>query len=382
MKQAQSLSRAATETSQQQSNIAPGGKVIAVGKAAAVALAPGVAAANITLVTPVLRIATFHMNGLGDLLFTLPALLALRETFPGASICAVVRPALAPLLQDSPFVDEILLRPKGGLSSQASLMAKLHARHIDLAIAFSGSRNTTLLIWATRAAVRAGYADARMEALLTHLVPKVDPPTIEAHLDLVRGIGCAPCKYDYGGLVHISPPAAQKAKSLLLEQGITGPFIIVACEASERRGIKEWPENYWATALDGLAARWPVVLVGTRRSEAVTSHMKNPAIDLGGRTDLPTLAALCGHAALFIGIDSGVLHLAAAMEIPVVGIYGPTDWSRTGPRGVPYHIARHPVECSPCLLAKCKWTGEDERKCLTRLTPDTVVQAARELIGV
>ena len=364
-----------------QTNPPHGGKVIAVGSAAAVGVATGVAAANITLVTPVCRIATFHMNGLGDLLFTLPALQSLRETYPGASICAVVRPSLAPLLQDSPFVDEVLLRPKGGLSSQASLMAKLHARHIDLAIAFSGSRNTTLLAWATRATVRAGYADARMEALLTHLVPKVDPPTIEAHLDLVRGIGCAPRKHDYGGLVHVGQLAAQKAKSLLEEQGLSGPFIIVACEASERRGIKEWPEDHWAAALDELAARWPVVLVGTRRSEAVTSRMKNGAIDFGGRTDLPTLAALCAHAALFVGIDSGVLHLAAAMEIPVVGIYGPTDWSRTGPRGVPYRIARHPVECSPCFLAKCKWTGEDERKCLTRLTPETVVQAAKELIG-
>ncbi|MBV9866867.1 MAG: glycosyltransferase family 9 protein [Abitibacteriaceae bacterium] len=361
---------------------APSSAVISTSTAAAAVLSPSVAAANISLTVPVQRIVTLHMNGLGDLLFTMPALFALREAFPGANICAVVRPALAPLLQGSPLVDDVLLRPKGGLSAQASLMAKLHARHIDVAVAFSGSRNTTMLAWSTGASVRAGFADARMDALLTHLVSKVDPPTIEAHLDLVRALGCPTRKHDYGELVPITPTARQQADALLKEQGIQSPFIMVACEASEKRGIKEWPEEHWVAALDKLAARWPVVLVGTRPTPSVTSHVTNRVIDLGGRTDLPTLAALCGQARLFIGIDSGVLHLAAAMRVPVVGIYGPTDWCRTGPRGVPHRIVRHPVECSPCLLAKCKWTGEDERKCLTRIDPDAVVIAAKELIGV
>ena len=73
---------------------------------------------------------------------------------------------------------------------------------------------------------------------------------------------------------------------------------------------------------------------------------------------------------------------AAVMKTPVVGIYGPTDWQQTGPRGVPHRIVRHSVECAPCLLAKCKWSGADEKKCLTQIAPAQVVQAARELIGI
>jgi ADP-heptose:LPS heptosyltransferase len=157
---------------------------------------------------------------------------------------------------------------------------------------------------------------------------------------------------------------------------------MVACEASERRGIKEYPVDHWAAALDELAPRWPIVLVGTRPTLPVTSRMQHPVVDIGGLTDLPTLAAMCGKAALFAGIDSGVMHLAATMNTPVLGIYGPSDWRITGPRGVPHRIVRHPVECSPCLLTRCKWTGADERKCLTRLEPSAVVQAARELIGL
>jgi ADP-heptose:LPS heptosyltransferase len=356
--------------------------VVSSSAAAATVAAKTALPSTVCLSVPVKRIVTFHLNGLGDLLFTLPALCALRESFPGAKITAVVRPSLAPLLQDSPYVDELLLRPKGGLSAQATLMAKLHAGHFDLALAFSQSRNTTLLVWSTGASIRAGFHGAKMEALLTHRVPKEGPPRIETHLELVREIGCTPHHLDYGGLLHIGAPNVQRAQQLLDESGIEGPFILAACAASDKRGIKEWPASHWIEALKVLSARWPVVLVGTQPTHDVTAALPGNVWDFGGRTDLPALAALCGKARLFCGIDSGVLHLAAAMQIPVVGIYGPSDWRLTGPRGVPYHVVRHPVECSPCMLAKCKWEGAEERKCLTRLEPDQLVRAVHDLIGV
>ena len=350
---------------------------------AAAAVAPGTLTSNIALSVPVRRIATFHLNGLGDLIFTLPALQALRDSFPGASICTVVRPALAPLLHDSPLSDEVLLRPKGGLSAQATLMAKLHSHHFDLTVAFSQSRNTTLLVWSTGAGVRAGYEGAKMEALLTHRIPRNEGPyTVESHLDLVRSIGCNPRQHDYSKLLQANPRSALAVDTLLAANGIEGPFLMVACEASDRRGIKEWPVDHWTAALGELAERWPVVLVGTRRTEEVTVKLGKGVVDLGGQTDLLTLAALAGKARLFIGIDSGVLHLAAAMGTPVVGIYGPTSWELTGPLGVPHRIVRHPVDCSPCLLSQCKWSGAEERKCLIRLQPEQVVQAVKEMIGI
>src|SRR4028119_1292957 len=124
-------------------------KTASSGVAATAVVAAKSIASHVELAVPVCRIATFHLNGLGDLLFTLPALLALRESFPGANICAVVRPGLASLLRDSPLVDEILLRPQGGLSKQTTLMLQLRARHIDLVVAFSQSRITTMLAWST-----------------------------------------------------------------------------------------------------------------------------------------------------------------------------------------------------------------------------------------
>jgi heptosyltransferase-2 len=341
---------------------------------------------SIELAVPVRHIVTFHLGGLSDFLFTLPALLALRETFEGALIYAVVRPELAPLLEGSPLVDEILLRPRGGISAQAALMVKLRAHHMDIAVAFSPSRNTTLLAWSSGAAVRIGFASAHMEPLLTHGVLQEGPATVETYLDLVRALGCQTRQYDYCNLLRISPRYTQQADALLAEHGVEPPFVVVAPEAGGKRGIKEWPVEYWADALNELTSSYSVVLAGTRPAAVITSLLSDKAssrvFDFTGRTDLPTLAALCGRARWFLGIDSGPMHLAAALGIPTVGIFGPSDWYLTGPRGVPHRIARHPVECSPCMLSKCKWTGADERKCLTMLAPREVVQTARELVGL
>lgn len=326
------------------------------------------------------RIATFHLNGLGDLLFTLPALRALRETFPRAVLCSVVRPAFVPLLRDSPLLDEVVPRPRGPWSKPA-LIARLRARPIDLAVAFSQSGPATLLARLCGAPVRVGFTGAHFPNLLTHRVPRQGPPCLERHLDLVRALGCRTARHDYGGLVPVGPRSRERADALLAEHGVTEPFVIAACQASEKRGIKEWPPEHWAAALRALAPRWPVVLVGTRPSRVALSHER--VVDLGGRTDLPDLAALCGRAGLCIGVDSGVLHLAAAMGVPVIGIFGPTDWRRTGPRGAaPRRVVRlGAVSCAPCHRSRCLWQGPEERRCLTGLSPQAVVRAAHDLLA-
>lgn len=343
-------------------------------------------AAPVVLCPPIRRIATFHLNSLSDLLFSLPALHSLREGFPGAHICAVLRPGLAALLENSPLVDEILLRPKGGVSAQAALMARLTTHHFDIALAFSQSRQCSLLAFSTRAPVRLGYQGAKMDALLTHHIAPDGPFTIEGALDFVRALGCPVHQYDYCGLVQPSPMDNKAADALLEARGMSGEFLLAACAGVERkydrRALGEWSTEKWIETLRELSPRWPIALVGSRAMPGVAQAIGGQVYDFGGKTTLPVLAALCGKAKLVLGADSGVLHLAAALKTPVVGIYGPTDWQQTGPRGVPHRIVRHPVECSPCLLTKCKWTGADERKCLTQIAPNAVVRAVRDLIGL
>ena len=459
---------------------------------------------------PVCRIVTFHPGELSGFLFSLPALKALREGFPGARICAVVRPSLAPFLRDSPLCDEVWPREKGGLSRQTSLMLQLRNFRPDIAVSFSRSRLSTLLAWSSGAEERVGFEGARMDTLLTQRVVCESDATPESYAGLVQTLGCTPKQTHARDLLTIGVEAEKSAQRVLEEHHIEGDFLVALCDGASgfadqsatsdeadfihreshsashqqdieyshrasrnlstghnaannaaynakeslssvveqgsliaervfqagtqamrsqavrsqaarsqvaraagsmyaassmhadktkgaaalaasalsvgalnsRRVLSQWPVAHWTQTLRELSGRAPVVLVGATQATSVTCHLESQVLDVGGDLEPVVIAAILRRARLFIGTDSGVLHLAAAVGTPVVGIYGPTDWRLSGPRGVPHRIVRHDLECSPCELSRCLWTGDDERKCLTRLSSQQVVEAARELIGL
>jgi len=490
---------------------------VSSGSVALTAKSAAMRSCNATLAVPIRRIIAFHPGELSGFLFSLPALQALRESFPGARLCSVVRPSLAPFLRDSPLCDEVWERPQGGLSRQTSLMLQLRAWHPDIAVSFSRSRLSTLLAWSSGAEERLGFEGAHLEALLTQRVVCDFYNAPEAHLALVQTLGCQPRQTHARDLLTLSLEAEARAAQILQEQGIEGDFIVAMCGAvpqtearqtsdsdhseedehddlepedardgaieysnsgfssvigqggraaervlhagvqavrsgasrgvrrganlhqavarrtlarrgasrriaargkiatsdkhqpesaaadvvgneqgtdESRRSISQWSAALWVEALRELSARAPVVLVGATPFVAITSrgaerlqegseeHLEHRVLDLGGVLEPVVIAAILRRARLFVGTDSGILHLAAAVGTPVVGIYGPTDWRRRGPRGVSCRIVRFPVECSPCELSRCLWHGEDNRKCLTQLPPSLVAQAARELIGL
>jgi ADP-heptose:LPS heptosyltransferase len=224
-----------------------------------------------------------------------------------------------------------------------------------------------------------------MEALLSHHVVEDGPFSINSALNIVRALGCSPRQLDYGGLLQISPAHGKAMQVLLDEKGVQGDFIIANVSGErgrDKRSIREWDFSHWTSTLQEINRRWPVVLIGGRSAPQVTAKLPGIWADFGGDLSLPMLAALCGQAKLCLGSDSGILHLAAVMKTSVVGLYGPTDWQETGPRGVSHRVVRHPVECAPCLLNKCKWQGADEKKCLTQIAPEQVIKAVHELIGI
>jgi ADP-heptose:LPS heptosyltransferase len=323
------------------------------------------------------RIVFFHMNALGDFVFSLPAVRAVRRRFPAASITSVVRPNLVPLLEGSSVVDDVLPRAKG-LAGTLALVAQLRRKEFDLAVAFSRSPGVVSLVRLTGAAGRVGFLGASFDWLLTDRVTWTRPASVANNLRLVAAVGADGENGDPRGLVRVTPSGSARATALLAEHGVHGEFVLAAPEASARRGIKEWPAEYWDQTLRQLAEGRSIVVVGLPRQ----GDPVRPYVDLRGRTDTGTLAALCARADLCVGVDSGVLHLAAAMGTPVVGIYGPTDWRATGPPArAPHRIVRSEMECSPCLRNRCLWTGDAERRCLTATTPDAVVRAANELLG-
>ena len=289
------------------------------------------------LAVPIRKIVTIHGSGLDELIWTLPALAALRDSFPGARIFSVVRPALGAILRETGCVDEVWSRPRG-LSAQAPLMARLHACHFDLALSFSTSRNAVLLNWSSAAHQRAGFQGAHMEVLLTHRVPlhrskngKTVQPLLHDHLELVREVGCKTHYLDARGLLHPGIEAEVKAQKLLDERGIAGEFLVANVAREKSRASREWTPACWQSALQVLAARRPLVLIGNAPCQQLIGAPN--VFDLGGRVDLLVLAALCERTRAFIGGDGGLLQMAHAMQTPLVGIFGNAEAARHAPRG-------------------------------------------------
>ena len=300
---------------------------------AAVAAGKGTIISNAaTMSIPVRRILTIHPNGLESLIFTLPALRTLRESFPGARIGTVIPNSLQSLMKESLDVDDILPRRYQSISSQTALWVRLREQHFDMAICFATSRHATLMAFASGASVRAGFAGARLGRLLTQQVSKDAVVTVDSYLELTGSLGCRICERSYRDLLPLSPQSIQSADAMIAEHGIKSTFAVVGLGKSTFMVQRD----LWGKIISSLAAKMPVVIVGMNAVNSLPETLST--CDFSGKTEMPILAALCARAEVCLGNDSGILHLAACMGTPVVEIDDSADGKLQPVRGVPYRL--------------------------------------------
>jgi len=334
------------------------------------------------------RVIVFHLNQIGDLMFTLPALKALREAYPAAHITSVLRPHLAGLVSESGFVDEVLPRPPGPLHTAIGLGLELRRQHPDLAVAFSQSATMALCARVSDAKRRVGYVDSDLAHLLTHRIQVRGIPCPEKVMRLVHGLGVNPSRTDYVGLVRVSKEDDDAAAQLLKEGDLwgDGPLVALAPGEAGARPYKSWSTDGFREVATRLATEdyARVVVVGAAKDrmlgyEILAEVSPRQRHNLAGRTTPSQLAALLTKCDLLIGIDSGPMHVAAAVGRPVVALFGPTDPHRTGPQGDRHEVIFHEQECwRPCVhpvVPDCK-----HRRCMEAITVDEVLSAARRAL--
>jgi len=320
------------------------------------------------------RIACFHMNQVGDLLFSLPALYNLRTAFPEAHITSVARPHCKELLLLSGLVDEIIERPRRPIGSGLRVAALLRRRRLDLMLLFSTSLGTAMLALLCRGRIRAGFAHSPAAPFFTHRVTWTPPPSTQNNLRLLEAIGCPTTKRDYVGLIKPGRHQQQEADERLRSTGIAAgeQFAVLGPGTSSRRDLKSWPDQGFAQVADRLADDFGIksLVVGLSGGERICSLSRN-AVDLTGQTSLSVLAAVLERAKLFVGVDSGVMHLAAAVGTPIVALFGPTDPRITGPQGEGHRVVSVDMPCRPCLQSDCDLSA----RCMLDITPDMVFDA-------
>ena len=326
-----------------------------------------------------MRITCFHLNQIGDFAFSLPALKCIRDSFPGSVITSVVRPSQREMMESTGLADEIVCR-SGGINLNKLRLAKhLASTKPDIAIVFSQSAECAALAFTSRAPVRAGFINTSLGMLLTRQIDFKHPPSTENNLHLVEAVGARITKSDYVGL--LKPTAAQidRANTILAGLGIKHDDQIVAFSpgTSGRRSVKEWTDEGYAAVGRHLVSRGlKVVVLGTEPSYNIVKDC-GEIIDLCGKTNLGEVVAILARCRALVAVDSGILHLCAAVGTRVIGLYGPSNHKITGPQGEGHIILTSGADCSPCVRTQCSFG----RKCMLDINADEVIEAVERIIN-
>jgi heptosyltransferase-2 len=320
----------------------------------------------------------------------LPALRAVRKRFPEAEIAIVGRPYVADIYRDQEICDQLIAYDPSGLhkgfSARERLAAELRAQKFDVALLLQNAFDAAWLAWRANIPERIGYARDARSFLLTKAVPLPRHGEIPAHekfyyLELLRRAGWLDVVHDESLIkLYVPEEKRRSADEFLYKSGVRHGVLRIAIAAGASYGsAKCWPPPRFAEVANRMhsEADADVILFGTAAeanvSTAISTEMRRPPIDLTGKTaiaDLPALLSLC-H--LFIGNDSGAMHVAAAVGLPIVGVFGPTDPNGTAPVTTRGSIVQQKAYCSPCFLRRCP----TDHRCMTAITADMVEAAAR-----
>jgi heptosyltransferase-1 len=300
------------------------------------------------------RILILKPSSLGDIIHALPVLSALRRACPRAYITWMVRTELAALFECVGEVDEVLLFDRrtigrwyttAAVTELRALLRKLRQGRYDIVLDLQGLLRSALFARASGCPVRIGMAEAREGAGLfythTALAP-ASPHIIDYYQEVLKLIGAAMEPVRFG--IEPRPQTRQSVSELLAKEGLVQRRFAVLIPGSAH-ARKCWPAERFAKIAEFLhqEAGLRIVAAGSQKEKTVVEKIaglsKAPIVNFAGCTTLPQLAALFEQAALVIGNDTGPTHMAAAMDVPTVVIFGPTNPARLGPYQKPGAVA-------------------------------------------
>jgi heptosyltransferase-2 len=320
----------------------------------------------------------------------LPALEALKENLPESSVIVLAKPWVVPVFEDHPCVDRVLSYRKDvpyprALLRILSTASELRRLKFDLAFLLQNAFEAALLAWLAGIPNRLGYNTDGRSLLLTHPVSKEKDESshqVEYYMGILKGMNWR-VKYRDPRL-HVNGRKAAAAHSLLFSLGIKeDDFLLGLAPGATYGPAKRWPPERFAAVADMAAEKWgaKVVVLGSGNEQAigetVVLAMRAPALNLCGKTSLGEAAAVIGQCRAFVTNDSGLMHLAAALDVPTVAVFGSTDPIATGPRSEKARVVRHLMACSPCLKPECA----DGCGCLKTIRPDEVWKELVSVLG-
>ena len=328
------------------------------------------------------RILVIKLRYVGDVLLATPTLSRLREGFPKAHLAIMVNPGTDGVVRGHPALDDVVVVERGNLFRQWRFVKELRARQYDHVIDLTDSDRSAALSWLSGASVRVGYnSEGRWRGCLYTRVVDADRfgmHQVRYHLKATEALGLtgpppAPA-------LVIAPAARSAADRLLAETGIDAARPLVCMHPGARWWFKSWPDKRFAALADRVQTDTSaqVLFLGGAQEQAaagrIAQAMKTPFRSLVGQTGLQELGAVLARAVLHVGNDNGPMHMAAALRVPVIGLFGPSDPAVWGPWGDGHRTFYKGLDCRACFHPDCL---RGEQNCMRLITLDEVWEAVR-----
>jgi len=333
-----------------------------------------------------MKIVVRAPNWVGDSVLALPAMNTIKKNYPESEVWVAAQDWVKDLFSmGDMFAGTISLPNQKDLKTLQVSARRLRDSCFDLGILFTNSFASAFVFYLARIPQRWGYKKDGRGLLLTKGIPvqSKENRVHQAHyyLDLLSGLGMKEFPEDF--LLQVDQEEKIRTEEWLESQNIQiqRPLVIIN-PGAYYGSAKRWPAEKYAELASLLQSRIQaqVLIIGssdeTSLAEAISSRMNERPHALTGKTSLPRLAALLSFADLFVTNDSGPMHLANFLKIPLVALFGPTEPARTGPCQQPAMVIHKGAPCWPCSYRQCPF----DHRCMMDISPGEVLQACQKLL--
>jgi heptosyltransferase-2 len=326
-------------------------------------------------------------NWVGDAVMSLPALRALRRQFPKAQISILAKPWVADLYAREGFCDDLIPYTARTLFEKWSAARALRGRTFDTAILLQNAFEAAAIAYHAGIPERIGYARDGRGFLLTRAIPVPKPGEIPRHesfyyLELLHRAGIIAELPQNDSIRLEGAPTARAAGLERFRQLGLGDIVIGVSPGAAYGTAKRWLPERFAESANQVAGELgaAVAIFGSKAErglcESVAASITRRVKNFAGETSLAEFIDLAAACRVYLTNDSGAMHIASALGVPTVAVFGATDDLATGPTGPLAKVVREPVECSPCLKRECPI----DHRCMTRVSAVRVADAALDLL--
>jgi heptosyltransferase-3 len=322
---------------------------------------------------------------IGDVLLATPTVRAIKAARPDVRVTMMVNRGTEDVLSGNPDMDEIVILDKGSLAAQWRFIAGLRRRRFDTVIDLTDGDRSAFLSWISGAPVRIGFNDehrwrGRCYTQVIQPVPGMRH-RIDRDLEVLKPINIQAGSKDLQ--LWLTPEEEDSADQLLDQLGVQRSQSIVMLQPGARYWFKAWPPERFAELADRLMSQYgcQVLIGGSDQdidlAQQIQQMAKSRPIIMAGRTTIKQFAAIAKKSALFIGSDSGAMHIASAVSTPVVALFGPSSPREWGPRGGPVEVLDKELDCRSCFHPTCE---QGEQNCMRQISIEEVWAAARRMV--